>query len=117
MNNPYTFIPDLTAEVQPPKDGILSRTLHNDAHAKIVLFGFGAGQELSEHTSSLPAIIQIVKGEAELTLGNDVVQAKTGALIYMPPQLRHRVLAKTDVVMLLVLNKGIVTDKQTNPSA
>lgn len=106
MPLPFTYIPDLSRHLEAPPDGILSRTLHNDAHAKVVLFGFGAGQELSEHTSSLPAILQIIQGEATLTLGNDAVEAQTGAWVHMPPLLKHRVFAKTPVVMLLVLIKA-----------
>ena len=103
MSN-YTHIADLTAQ-EIPADGILSRTVYADDHVKVVLFGFGAGQELSEHTASMPAILQIVRGEAELGLGNDTVAAHAGAWVHMPAQLRHSVRAKTPVVMLLVLLK------------
>jgi hypothetical protein len=48
---PYTFFADLAAKVQPPSDGTLSRTLYQDDRLKVVLFGFAAGQELSEHTA------------------------------------------------------------------
>ena len=63
MSPPYTFIADLTREAKPPTDGILSRTLYDDEGLKAVLFGFGAGQELSEHTSTMPAILQFLAGE------------------------------------------------------
>ena len=46
----YTLIPNLSDEVQIPENGILSRTLYNDDHVKILVFGFAAGQELSAHT-------------------------------------------------------------------
>ena len=52
MNPAYTCFTDLAQEAVPPVDGILSRTLYNDERTKAVIFGFGAGQELSEHTSS-----------------------------------------------------------------
>jgi quercetin dioxygenase-like cupin family protein len=100
----YTHIPDLATQ-DIPANGILSRTLHQDEQIKVVLFGFDAGQELSEHTASTPAILQIVKGEARLRLGNDTVEAHAGFWVHMPAQLRHAVQAKTPVVMLLVLLK------------
>ena len=103
MSN-YTHIADLTAQ-EVPADGILSRTIYADDHLKVVLFGFGEGQELSEHTASMPAILQIVRGEAELGLGDDTVAVHAGAWVHMPAQLRHSVRAKTPVVMLLVLLK------------
>ena len=105
MSSKYTYIADLAKQVDIPVDGILSRTLHEDEQVKVVLFGFGAGQELSEHTASMPAILHIVQGAARLTLGDDSVEAEAGAWVHMPPELRHGVYAKTPVVMLLLLIK------------
>ncbi len=103
MNPPYTYVADLAREAKPPADGILSRTLYEDEHLKAVLFGFGAGQELSEHTSTMPAILQLFSGEAQLTLGDDTLDAGPGALVHMPAGLRHAVRAKTPTVLLLLL--------------
>ncbi len=47
MSTGYTYLADVVQEVQPPADGTLSRTLHQDERLKAVLFGFAAGQELS----------------------------------------------------------------------
>jgi quercetin dioxygenase-like cupin family protein len=105
MKSSYRYIADLAKQVDIPVDGILSRTLHSDEEVKVVLFGFGAGQELSEHTASMPAILHIVQGEARLTLGDDSVEARAGAWVHMPPQLQHSIYAKTPVVMLLLLMK------------
>jgi quercetin dioxygenase-like cupin family protein len=105
MRDLYTYIANL-AEQDIPADGILSRTLHNDDQVKVVVFAFGAGQELSEHTASMPAIIHVLQGEAQLTLGNDVVEGRAGTWVHMPAQLRHRVQAKTPLIMLLLLLKG-----------
>jgi quercetin dioxygenase-like cupin family protein len=103
LSENYYLLPDVEAEVEVPKDGILSRTVYSDAHVKVVVFGFDAGQELSEHTASLPAILNFVRGEADLTLGDDAVSASAGAVVYMPPNLQHSVRARTPVVMLLTL--------------
>lgn len=101
-----TVFPDLLQEIAPPADGILSRTLLNAAGLKVVAFGFAAGEELSEHTASLPAVLQILQGEATLTLGNDRRPAGPGTWVYLPAQLPHSVHAKTPVVMLLLLLKS-----------
>ena len=105
MSDNYTHIIDLAKEVEPPEDGILTRTLFNDDHVKAVIFGFGKGEELSEHTASMPAILHLIKGEATLTLGDDTVEAQPGTWIHMPPELKHSVQTKTPVVMLLLLLK------------
>ncbi|HIC90113.1 MAG TPA: cupin domain-containing protein [Anaerolineae bacterium] len=84
---------------------MVSRTFYADDQVKAVLFGFAAGQELSEHTASQPAILYFVQGEAHLTLGDDSMEAKAGTWVHMPPQLPHSIVAKTPVVMLLLLIK------------
>jgi quercetin dioxygenase-like cupin family protein len=105
MTIPYTHINDLAREVQPPDKGILSRTLHNDERVKVVLFGFAKGEELSEHTASMPAVLHFLEGEATLTLGDDRLEARPGTLVHMPTGLRHSIQATTPVVMLLLLLK------------
>lgn len=103
MSNAYLFLAGLAQQVEIPRDGILSRTLHQDEHVKVVLFGFDQGQDLSEHTASMPALLHLVQGEALLTLGTDERTATAGTVVYMTPNLPHSVVAKTPVVMLLVL--------------
>ena len=101
----YTHISDLAKEAQPPEKGILSRTIFNDDKVKAVIFGFGQGEELSEHTASMPAILQLIQGEATVTLGDDKHEAKPGTWVHMPTGLRHSIQAKTPVVMLLLFVK------------
>lgn len=105
MTTAYTHILDLAKEVQPPEKGILSRTLLNDDRMKAVIFGFAQGEELSEHTASMPAVLHFLQGEATLTLGDDRHEAKPGTWVHMPTGLRHSIQAKTPVVMLLLLMK------------
>lgn len=105
MNSTYSHILDLAKEAEPPADGILSRTIHQDDQVKAVLFGFGQGQELSEHTASKAAILVFVKGEATIGLGDDVKDAQPGTWVHMPPGLKHSIKAKSPLVMLLVLLK------------
>jgi quercetin dioxygenase-like cupin family protein len=72
---------------------------------KAVIFGFGQGEELSEHTASMPAILHFISGDATLTLGEDTVEAQAGTWIHMAPNLKHSVKTKSPVVMLLLLLK------------
>jgi len=106
MSPAYTHIADLAAQAEPPAQGILSRTIHNDEQFKAVVFGFDQGQELTEHTATKAAILQIIRGAATLTLGEDTIEAQAGAWIHMPAGLRHAVKARTPVVMLLLLLKS-----------
>ena len=105
MSSNYTHVVDLASEVQPPDNGILTHTLFNEDDVKAVIFGFGQGEELSEHTASMPAILHFIEGEAILTLGDETVDARRGTWIHMAKDLKHSVQAKTPVVMLLLLLK------------
>ena len=106
MELPYTFFSDLANEVASvPSDSIVSKTIYKDERLNVVLFGFAPGQELSEHTASVPATIHILQGECTLTLGPDQMEASAGAWARMPANLPHSLLAKTPVVMLLMMLK------------
>lgn len=97
------FFQHLADEVQIAPESIVSRTLQSDNGAKIILFAFDTGQELSEHTASVPAMIQILRGEADIKLGEDTYSVGEGAFASMPASLPHSIMAKTPVVMLLIM--------------
>jgi quercetin dioxygenase-like cupin family protein len=105
MNASYNHLADVSDQVELPTDGTFSRTIHLDDNLKAVLFGFSAGQELSEHTASTPAIMHFLEGEADVGLGSDRIGAAAGTWIHMPAQLSHSIRAKTPVKMLLLLLK------------
>ena len=111
MNPAYFFAPELIKEIEMPQRGILSRTLYNDDDVKVVLFGFSAGHELSAHTAPMPASLYFLKGDADLTLGADTQSVTAGAFAHMPPHLNHAVVAKTPLVMLLIMMKGLKREK------
>jgi quercetin dioxygenase-like cupin family protein len=95
----------LTEETRFAPNGIVSRTLMRTANSRVVLFGFTEGQELTEHTSTQHAIIQILSGECEIVLAGKPRVMKGGELLYMPPNLTHAVRATKQFSMLLTLIK------------
>jgi quercetin dioxygenase-like cupin family protein len=94
---------DLRALTQLAEGGIVSKPLVENEHHKIVHFTFAAGQELSEHTASVPAVIHILEGEGVVTLDGVEHEAAPGMLYYMPAELRHAIQARTSLVMLLTM--------------
>lgn len=104
----YTIIPNLENLIEEIQtDSITSRTFYKGDGFNAILFAFDAGQELSEHTSTKSAILQIVEGEGRVTLGEDVHKVKQGAWIQMPPHLKHSVYAETPLKMLLLMFKSV----------
>ena len=70
------------------------------------MFAFAAGSGLIEHVAPFPAFHRIIKGEAELTVGEETVAGKPGPWIQMAAKTPHSVKATTPVVMLLTLLKS-----------
>lgn len=108
----------LAEETKFAENGIVSRTVFRSPNCRVVLFGFAAGQELSEHTSTQHALVQILSGECEFSLAGKPHQLKAGDLLYMPPNLPHAVCATQPFSMLLTLSPAaVVPDKLTSIKA
>lgn len=106
----YTFIPDLAtrvdelvAEAPRPTEHVQARALFTDDHVKVLAFPFEAGQALAEHTAPHPVALHFLRGEADVTLGSDAVEARAGTWVHLPPRLPHSIRARTDTVMLLLV--------------
>jgi quercetin dioxygenase-like cupin family protein len=82
---------------------VVSKTLLDKKTGTLTLFSFDAGQGLSEHTSPFDATVQIIEGEAELTIGGETVIAKAGELVIMPATVPHSVRAQKRFKMLLIM--------------
>lgn len=101
-----TILTDLTASVEIPKDGTLSRVLYKDDHIRLVVFAFDTGQELTDHTAGVPVTIQLVSGRMELTAGDDRSEIDGKAWVQIPAGMTHAVKALEPTVMVLTLLKG-----------
>jgi quercetin dioxygenase-like cupin family protein len=98
-----TTFHDLLAEAPIPARGILSQTLSNEDGIELVLFAFAPGEQLSEHTSARPAIMHVLSGDADLTVGSEAHEAVPGTWVRMAADTRHSLVARTAVVMALYL--------------
>lgn len=104
MTTEYTFFPEIAKSIDTiPTDSIVSRTIFKDEQMKAIVFAFAPGQELSEHTASVPAMIQILEGDCEMTLGSDRFEVSAGAWARIPAKMPHSIVARTPVKMLLLM--------------
>ena len=103
----------LQHETQFAPNGIVSRTVLRTPTVRVVLFGFSEGQELTEHTSTQHALIEILSGECEFFLAGKPQTLKAGDLLYMPPNLPHAVTATKQFSMLLTLFKAAENSPNT----
>lgn len=94
---------DLKNHISYADGSVVSKTLVNKKTGTLTLFAFDAGQGLSEHTAPFDAVVQILDGQAEITIGGRKVNAQTGELIIMPANIPHALHAPQKFKMLLTM--------------
>jgi quercetin dioxygenase-like cupin family protein len=94
---------DLRTFVDYAGDAVVSKTLIDKQIGTLTLFAFDAGQGLSEHTAPYDAVVYVVDGEVEITIGGKPVTAKAGELVIMPAQVPHALRAIKAFKMMLIM--------------
>lgn len=105
MNEPTYLVKQLTDELALPEAGKLSVILLDNPKIKVLLFTFAAGGGLAEHVAPLDATIQIISGQAAITVADEAIVGKPGTWIQMVAKTPHSIKAETPVVLLLTLSK------------
>ena len=82
---------------------VVSRTLIDKKVGTVTVFAFGEGQGLSEHTAPYDAFVQILDGEAEITIAGTVHHLAAGQMIIMPAGQPHALKGVKRFKMLLVM--------------
>ena len=103
MTMSHTFLTELGTAAGIPAQGTLSKVVYKDDRIRVVLFAFDQGEELTEHTAALPAVVQVLSGNIRLTMGEDTVEVQPGDWAHMAANLPHSVEALEPSVMLLTL--------------
>jgi len=89
------------------QDGsIVSRTIIDKAAGTLTLFAFDQGQALSEHTAPFDALVNILDGEAEVTISGQPNTVRAGEMILMPADEPHGLRAIAPFKMMLVMIKS-----------
>ncbi|HUI05516.1 MAG TPA: cupin domain-containing protein [Verrucomicrobiae bacterium] len=91
------------ALVDYQSDAIVSREVLKKKTGSVTLFAFDAGQGLSEHTAPFDALVQVLDGEAEITIAGKRHRVSAGELILMPANRPHALKAVHRFKMMLVM--------------
>lgn len=94
---------DLAASVNYGIGSVVSKTLLKKDSGNITLFSFDKGQGLSEHTAPFDAVVHILDGEAEITIGGEPQTVKAGQMLIMPADIPHALQATEQFKMLLIM--------------
>ncbi|HET8686589.1 MAG TPA: cupin domain-containing protein [Methanosarcina sp.] len=85
---------------------VVSKTILKNAAGNITLFAFDAGEGLAEHSSPHAALVQLLDGEAEITIGGMPHVLTTGQCLLMPANIPHALKATQAFKMMLTMIKG-----------
>ena len=94
---------ELKSLVEYQQGQVVSRTLAQGRPVSITLFAFDKGEEISSHASSGDAMVHILDGVAEITIGEEKFIVKAGETIIMPVNISHALLAKEQFKMILTV--------------
>ena len=84
---------------------MVSREIIKQKAGTVTVFAFDQGQGLSEHTAPFDALVHVLDGEAEVTIGGRAQAVGSGQAILMPANIPHALQARVPFKMLLVLIK------------
>ncbi len=86
------------------QDGsIVSRTILKDKAGTITLFAFATGEALSEHETPYEAYIQVLDGQATITIDGAEHLVDAGQMIHLPANVPHAVRADQSFKMMLTM--------------
>ena len=94
---------ELQSLVSVSEGAITSRVLAKTTGGSVTLFGFDAGESLSEHTAPFDALVVVLDGAFALTVGGTGVEAQAGTIVRLPAGIAHAVEARTASRMLLIM--------------
>ena len=99
---------NLLSLVDYQEGAVVSRTLIDKEAGTITLFAFDVGQRLSEHTSPYDAFVQVLDGEAEITVSGQPSRVGAGEMFIMPAGRPHalRALARFKMMLVMIREKG-----------
>jgi quercetin dioxygenase-like cupin family protein len=102
-NIEFSKVLEMESLVTYQEGQVVSRTLAQGRNLSLTLFAFDKGEEISSHSSGGDAMVYLLDGEAQITIGENVFSIKKGETIIMPSGIPHALLAKEQFKMLLVV--------------
>ena len=80
---------DVEGLIEYQEGSVVSMEVIKKELGTVTLFAFDKGQGLSEHSAPFDAMVQIIDGEAEITLAGEPHTVKKGEMLIMPANVPH----------------------------
>lgn len=102
-NLEFSTAVNLADEVSYRSGEVASKTLAQNGAVSLTLFSFDEGEEISSHVSDGDALVLLLDGEAEITVGGGKFRLTKGQAIAMPAGVPHALFAAKRFKMLLTV--------------
>lgn len=102
-----TFIENLLDVVEIEAGKRASKLALSGDAARVLVFAFDAGAELTEHSAPGPILVQGLTGHLEFSTDEETVELRPGGMLHLDARVPHAVRALEPSKMLLtMLPKG-----------
>lgn len=82
---------------------VVSKTLAQNPNVSLTLFSFDKGEEISTHSSHGDAMVYVIDGLAQITIGGEKFNVTAGETIVMPSEVPHAVAALEPMKFMLTV--------------
>lgn len=106
QNTEYSKVNTLKDSIDYSEGATVSKIVTKNKNGSTTLFAFDQGQNLSEHTTPFDAVVIVIDGTCEITIGGTPYLLSEGQMIVMPANIPHALEATEAFKMLLVMIKG-----------
>lgn len=100
---PHVAIADAAAALAIQPGAVVSKVIYRDEKLNVTVFGFDAGEGLTEHQTSQAAVVQVLSGRMRFKAEAEEIDAGPGFWVHMPPGTSHSLVATEPTVLLLTL--------------
>ena len=98
-------VKNLSDLVKYQENAVVSSEIIKKDAGTVTVFAFDKGQGLSEHTAPFDALVNIIDGQAEVSISGKLFTVKEGEMIIMPANKPHSMKGMEKFKMLLVMIK------------
>jgi quercetin dioxygenase-like cupin family protein len=85
---------------------VVSKAIFKKSTGNITLFAFDKGEGLAEHNTPHEALVQILDGKAEITIGGNPITLHAGECLILPANTPHSLKALEKFKMMLTMIKS-----------
>lgn len=102
-NIEHEKVQKLTDLVSAEKGQVVSKTLAQNKAVSITVFAFSKGEEIATHDSTGDAMVSVLEGVGEFTVGGVKHTVRAGESLVMPAKVPHSVYAPENFKWLLTV--------------